>query len=238
MFIALLVAGLCSGIGTASCTKKATTELPAEPVKAAEQGPSAGEKPAVVPEAPWTFVEVKGKVTAAGKPVQTGSPLGKTDEIVTGPKSEALISVGAGSVVEIREKTHIKLGTSARHKISVELLIGRMWSFFEKETDYEVVTANAVAGVRGTVFFADATDKKKTYFCACKGKTHFLQPGAASAPAVFEKDVDGHDWEHRMVSFIKKGAKVDVREYPPGTPPNHTAKQAEQILKTIHTTQP
>ena len=89
--------------------------------------------------------------------------------------------------------------------------------------------------MRGTVFFADATAKDKTFICACKGKTHIAGSalGAAGHAPAFDKEVDGHDWEHRAVAFIKKGKKVEVKEFPPGKPPSHTAEQADQILRVL-----
>lgn len=227
------------------CTKTETPATPPPP--AATVTPSI---PATVPQASptqptsepgWEFVEVNGSVTASGKPALKGTPIGKNDEIITGPKSSALIAVGSGSIVEVRERTQMKLGGSERRKISVQLTVGSLWSFFEKPTDYEVVTANAVAGVRGTVFFADASRKNTTFICACKGKTHIHESteGRVAKSRAFDKEVDGHDWEHRAVAFITKGKTTVVKEFPPITeappkkPLTHTAQQAAQILNVL-----
>lgn len=234
---------LASAAIAVGCTKhQGSPETPAAAVPAAPAATKAEPAVAVEPVI-WRVVEAKGKVTVQGKPAATGAALAEGDEVVTGPKSSARLTVGPGSMLELRELSRIKLGSSPRHKISVQLLLGRLWSFFEAETDYEVVTANAVAGVRGTVFFADATAKEETLFCACRGKTHFTLPAEAAGQAAFDKEVDGHEWEHRAVTFTRKGANVEAKayelgKYPTGKnipkTPTHSNQQAEEILKLIH----
>jgi hypothetical protein len=237
-----LAASACSFFGKkdqeATPPENATAQAVPAPTadgKSLAQAAPAQATPTPAP-APWKVIEAKGKVTVAGKAAAVDMVLAANAEVVTGAKSHALLSVGEGSIIEVRENSRLVLGSSPRKKISAKLVAGRIWSFFEKPTDFEVVTENAVAGVRGTVVYADVTQKDKTAICACKGVVHVAEvgPDGAAPAGAFDKDVDGHEWEHRAIIFTKKGGKVQAKEFPPGKPPNHTAKQADEILKVLH----
>lgn len=175
-------------------------------------------------------VAVSGKVTIDKQPAAAGMEFGERATIETGPKSRALISLAPGNIIEVREKSRLTLGSSARARVSVALAVGTLWSFFETETDYEVVTPNAVAGVRGTTFFTDASRKGATYICACQGQTHLRTPAPAKGKGKalgFDQVVDGGTWGHHLVIFKGKG-QPQVKG--PGRPVTHPDAQAKAIL--------
>jgi len=184
----------------------------------------------------WRFIEVRGQVSVNGKGATAGMPLGRTDEVTTAADGFARVSVGEGSLVEVRENTHLRFGASSRRRISVNLLAGRLWSFFEKPTDYEVVSRNAVAGVRGTVFFADATDPNMMAFCGCRGKLHVTThgPGDADDEPTVDEDVDGKDWGHAPVVIAPDGKRIPMDGPPPGWVTTHSTATGKEIEALIH----
>src|SRR5690606_20553746 len=82
-----------------------------------------------------------------------------------------------GSIVEVRKGTRVKLGASERRSTSMRLYAGALWSVLASGSDFEVETNNAVAGVRGTVFYTEAQSEHKTYICACDGTVEITGKG-------------------------------------------------------------
>lgn len=112
-----------------------------------------------------------GKITSASGAVHVlpngGSErLGRSGDAVeagarvrTGPDGQAEIVLDDGSRLQLRPNTSVMLSghkRQAKQKSSVVLFFGRVWSKVTRsssgETNYEVSTPNAVAGVRGTEF--------------------------------------------------------------------------------------
>jgi len=172
-------------------------------------------------------LELVGQVTLNGQPAALGQAIGSTDTLETGAASRAVITLGKGSIVELAAQTKLALGSSARKKESVKLLLGQVWSLFDGPTDYEVVTDNAVAGVRGTVFFV-AAEPKQTFVCACSHAVHMEAMGSAKP---YAQEVVAKDLEHRGFAFARNGKKVAVRSM--GTvidPPSHPNAEAKRLL--------
>jgi len=174
----------------------------------------------------WRFLKVDGAVTVDGKAAAAGTAIGKTSTITAADGAHALITVGTGSIVEVRSGAKLTLGSSPRKKISVRLAAGQLWSFFGGATDYEVVTDTAVAGVRGTIFFVDANQKDRTIVCACSHEVH-LQ-GAGNDEAI---DVNAKDWEHLGTAFVRQGDTVQRQSLGAlSNPPNHPDAEGKAIL--------
>lgn len=223
---------------TTSCSEPEEAPAPPAPVNPSEaEADTAGAAGAAgngstEPELPaWRFMTVEGKVTLNGQAAREEMAIGATDTIETGPASRAVVTLGPGSAIEIREKAKVTLGSSARKKISARVLLGQVWSFFDQPADYEVVTANAIAGVRGTVFFVDASSKKQTIFCACSHAVHFQSLDAKKPP---DQEVEAKEWEHIGFMFARKGKKVITKKLGSvSNPPSHPDEAGKEIFAAI-----
>lgn len=183
----------------------------------------AEEKPALPAR---RFVRIEGEVKIDGKQATTDQEIPQVASINTGKASHAVITLQPGSIIELRPNTQVKLGKSERKANSLELLFGKVWSFLPKGASYEVVTENAVAGVRGTVFFVEADKKHHTYVCACDGEVT-LAAGAGKPP---RKVISHH--EHKSFSVRGKKGKTS-----PAKRRDHTDEQAQQLEALIAETQ-
>lgn len=96
----------------------------------------------------------------ARKPVAAGDTVNEGDRIHTGNEASvrllmrdrSLLNLGANAEMTI-DSYRIE-GTQRRRKVSLRMVVGRLWALVSKsasrEVDYRVVSNNAVAGVRGT----------------------------------------------------------------------------------------
>lgn len=116
---------------------------------------------------PATLVQLQGNVwitppdgreTTAAR----GIELAPGTRIRTGPNSEAQLQFENGSVLKVRPNTSMSLSGNKRvsNKNSIVLFFGRLWSKVTKsdQNHYEIKTANAVCGVRGTEFETAVAD--------------------------------------------------------------------------------
>ncbi len=165
------------------------------------------------------FLEVKGTVTIDDKPAAVDMPIGEKAVIVTGDDGHAVISVVAGSMIEVRAKSRVELDKSERKSTSLKLLAGALWSFLPNGTSYEVVTDNAVAGVRGTIFYVEKAPKS-TYICDCNGEVE-IYTGKVKKPVLFKS---AH--AHNAVRVFPKQSVKAKRE-------NHSDPEMNELLKIV-----
>jgi hypothetical protein len=101
------------------------------------------------------FLKVEG---GAEKPAKVNDTVPPGSILRTGPDGNCEVTFTDGSKLQLRPASQIALSATKRpaKKNSVMLFFGRMWSKVAKsassDTNYEVSTTNAVAGVRGTEF--------------------------------------------------------------------------------------
>lgn len=150
-------------------------------------------------------VDVSGDVTgrppkseaygrlAAGDRVPYGSRLR------TGDKAQATLRFEDGTEVKVRAKTEVLVRPRPKEEASgVVLFFGRVWSKVVKsvsgETSFEVESANAVAGVRGTEFEVGVADDGSTRVIVSEGVVAVGgdENGATPISAGFEVESD-HD---------------------------------------------
>ena len=188
LFLSIIGSLFCLGLIACDDAPEAPTEAVAEADAGNAEAPSEGEpKAAAEGEAVPTdakadlplrrFIEVKGDVTLDGKKAEVGTEIPATATIEAAAGAHAIITLVADGLIEVREKTQFKVGTSKRKKDSLRLLAGALWSFVPTGSSYEVETHNTVAGVRGTVFYMEARSQKKTYICACDGEVEIVGAG-------------------------------------------------------------
>ena len=137
-------------------------------------------------------VRVNGMPTVqrAGKTelLKRGSNVLTGDVIETDAKSKAKILLNDDSVLAIGPKSRVNvsdfvLGATGR-SVRLQVLAGRfkvaIAKLFSGQTDYEIRTPTAVAGVRGTVLWGD-TDLDA--ICALDGNIEVRPRAGAAAPA-------------------------------------------------------
>ncbi len=179
-FPVLLCAIFAFTVVLTACTPR-TTET-GKPAKAAEAGPC-------------TLVYSEGIVTMDGKTIEAGTvivdgSLLETDssgfaEMVFNDKN--IIKMGPDSAMRLEMKTlkrvvHVESGTFTAVLRKLDKLAGG---------SLEVRTPNAVAGVRGTSFFARYTPgDTQTYFCTCNGT---LEMARADGTLPLTKTANYHD---------------------------------------------
>jgi len=96
--------------------------------------------------------------------VNESSPLFEGDRVRTGEASRLEIKLGDGSLLRLGASSEValeqaKIRSGGKKKVQARLFLGRLWAAVTKlvgsESRFEVTTANAVAGVRGTRFAAE-----------------------------------------------------------------------------------
>ncbi len=172
----LRLALLSLAFSLAACSSEPEAPPAPPPEQAGEEGDSA-EAEAAEPEAEAkeekqpiaaTIGALKGKATVNKKPAKSGQALSAGDVIAT-KKGELDIHMNDGSRVRLGPGARLEIGKiSDEEGVSVSLALGKLYSWITPGTPYEVVTGNAVAGVRGTKFFIEEK-KRKSYFCVCEG---------------------------------------------------------------------
>jgi hypothetical protein len=191
---------------------------------AAGDGAATGTPAGTAPVAPAAkaerrFLEVTGNVTFDGKAATVDMEIPETGKVVTGTDGYALITLGAGSLIELRANTTVDLGTSARKKTSLKLALGTIWSILPTGSSYEVETPKGVAGVRGTIFFVEETPDE-LYICDCDGQVD-VQTAKAKKP---NQLTSKH--QHKgvaVVGGIQRKAKLK----------DHTDEQVAKLLTMV-----
>lgn len=203
-----------------------STAPPTAPVelKPGEGSPAEAAKPAegVKPFDGRKFLLVEGGATFNGKAVKTGDAIGEAGTIVVARKGRAVVALAPGSFIVLRPGTRATIGKSERKAVSVQLALGAIWSFIAKGSSYEVVTSNAVAGVRGTALFVDAK-KTESYVCDCDGSVELR----AGGPKVLPRNIES-DHAH-IATYIKgkgKGMKAGS-----AARIGHTDPEREELMK-------
>jgi hypothetical protein len=226
---------LATTFALAACHSEPAAEAPGTPAAAAAasgatgatgaSGVAASPTPvpaAATPELPARrFLVVEGKVKVDGKAAKVGDAFGATASLEVPKAGRAVVTLAPGTFVELRAGTKLTLGSSERKSVSLRLLTGAIWSFVARESSYEVATANAVAGVRGTVYYVEAK-KTETYICDCDGKLEINPGGPASLPSNVDSN-KGH--VGNSIKGKGKTAKMKTAKMH-----GHTEKEAKALL--------
>jgi hypothetical protein len=123
---------------------------------------------AAAPAGKVTFLAGEATRTAAGKSqkLAVGAPVFEGDVLETARRTRLEVKLADQSVVRLGPASRAvvqaaKFGATVEdRKVSAKLVVGQVWANVAKaiggEARFEVQTANAVAGVRGTTFRVDA----------------------------------------------------------------------------------
>lgn len=107
-----------------------------------------------------TVNEVVGDATQNGAQVTAGQQLALDSELVVGDGRVELTLSWAGTV-RVFPRTRMLIAAPAPNKADVRLAAGRVWALIKglNGGSFEIESANAVAGVRGTELVVDASDE-------------------------------------------------------------------------------
>jgi hypothetical protein len=151
--------------------------------KAAEMHASAG-------DVLTTAVEGTVQVFSNGKQppisLKKGIRIKQNQEVRVGERSRVELLFPDGTVMRLAEKTRLNLGKIAFDKktdgknVDVTLGSGKLWAKVKKlvtpDSSVEVKTANAVAGVRGTVYRVNVNDDKSAMVKVYDGSVYVANP--------------------------------------------------------------
>lgn len=111
------------------------------------------------------------------KPFMNGEFLGANENVKTGAKSRLELTLPDGSRVRFSEKTTFKvenlLFTGKERDFEMKVFFGKVWSKaakFKKDSNFELKTATAVAGIRGTTFRIDANEDQSSLVRVYEGE--------------------------------------------------------------------
>jgi len=189
-----------------------------------------------------TFVSGEATRSAGGVPerLAVGSAVYAGDTLETQGRTRLEITLRDQSVVRVGPRSRVVLGaavfgrTVEERKVATRLLVGDLWAKVAKavggDSRFEVQTANAVAGVRGTTFRVDAKADRSVVVKVYGGTVAVAGGGAIPRPAhqggapagdgagkkrvqvAGPKEVSREQWE-RVV-----GAMMQVKVAADGTP--------------------
>lgn len=152
------------------------------------------------------LLEVQGHVQVDGTSATADTAVGKDSLVVTGADGHAVLQLLPGSAIAVHPNTHVRLGHSARATWSLQLVAGSLLNFLPPGASYEVVTDNAVAGVRGTRFFVHAAGPTSTYICACLGEVQMT----ATLGGFDQRVLATASTPHRGHVFTRNEGVIDV----------------------------
>lgn len=111
------------------------------------------------------------------KPVVKGDALSSGDSVKTDAKSKMELTLPDGSKVRFSENTSLKVESlflkEEERNFGIRVLFGKVWSKaakFKKVSKFEIKTANAVAGVKGTTYRIDANEDNSSMVRVYEGE--------------------------------------------------------------------
>jgi len=149
-----------------------------------------GFRPAGAEKARVTFLQGQAEVLARGEtswsPLKVGSFLSREDEVRTGEKTRIEIQLPDQSILRFDQRTTFKMKTvffdlkENSREVTVELGPGKAWANVRKvfgvKKTFEVASANAVAGVRDTVWRMTVEEDKSTLIRVYEGSVEVYNP--------------------------------------------------------------
>ena len=164
-------------------------------------------------------VKVKTPGDADFRDARKGEPLPEGTVIKTAARSEARVSVDAGSLLELEANTELTLSNERKNESFFSLALGTMLAKFKaltKDQAFQVRASNSVAAIRGTEFavWGDPHESKVGVFD--EGRVEVAQPDGKGAIALGpgqETDVapeSAPSAPHKLVLF--KGLRKRLKE--------------------------
>lgn len=178
------------------------------------------------------FMVVKGKVKLESRnsvtDVKVGSKVQVGDIVITEKDSRAKIVMSDRNIINVSADTKFKIEKYTNNKndknVNINLIEGKIrnnveQSYDNKNTKFEVRTATAVAGVRGTQFITSFDRKTRaTEVITLKGQVAFQK-------------IENSGASRTEPIIVNKGEKSEVKEN--ATSPAPPVKVPEQEIKQI-----
>jgi hypothetical protein len=165
-----------------------------------------GRAPYRLPEGKSVF-DVKGQVTADGKPVDEKTVLSGREVLVAGPGSHLVAVVGRDAFI-LREQSHMELSVAHAAKSVFRLVSGALLTVFGPRRDEDAVSLTspvATLGIRGTGAYMEV-DAEKSYVCLCYGKSSITP--AQDPTQAFEAVSHHHDMPKYILVNPENGERV------------------------------
>jgi hypothetical protein len=174
-----------------------------------------GRTPYRMPENKSVF-DLKGDVTADGKPVTATTLLTGNEKLVVGAGGHLVAVVGSDAFI-LREQSTLQMQATRAAKGFFRLVSGALLTVFGRRDENAYVTVNtptATLGIRGTGVYVEA-DPEKSYVCICYGHT---QIASIADPT---QTLDAVSRHHDMPQYVlakPDGGRIIV----PAPMKNHT----------------
>jgi hypothetical protein len=180
-----------------------------------------------------SFLAGTAEKEAAGarSPLEQGAALAEGDAVLTSDESRLEILFADQSVLRVGPKARLELTaahfgrTPEERKLSARLLFGKIWAkvthVLRGESNFQIETENAVAGVRGTTFRVDAKTDKSVLVRVYAGAVAVARnapsyavakPGEPRREVAGPEEVSRDQWEHLV------GKQMEIAIGPDGTP--------------------
>lgn len=141
-------------------------------------------------QAQVTFLQGKAEVLSKGETawrlLQAGDVLSREDEVRTGEKARIEIQLPDRSILRFDQRTTFKMKTvffdaqEESRDVKVQVTAGKTWAnvrkVFGSKRTFEVASANAVAGVRDTIWRMDVGLDKSTLIRVYEGSVEVYNP--------------------------------------------------------------
>lgn len=182
-------------------------------------------------DADCTLVYSEGTVTMDGKVVEIGAKIADGALLKTDANGVAEIVFNQKNIVKMGPNTLMRLEVATLKRV-VRLERGTFTAVLRKLDklgggSLEVKTPTAIAGVRGTSFFARFDPvQKEAYFCTCNGTLNLsLSDGSGELVKTAN--------HHLTTIFSGENGSVSVIAPPPGFDFGHTDKDLENLAARI-----
>jgi ferric-dicitrate binding protein FerR (iron transport regulator) len=166
-------------------------------VVAAALAPEAGQ--AADPRAAAKVLSVTGALQVNGRLAGAGTLLRRGDRLATGPASRAFIGFSDGSALRLNADSRLDLSRLTGWT-ELALRSGSVLNAVHKGSRYSVTGPRAVAAVRGTVLYVEATPARPGYTCVCEGSVEVRARGRQARQVVTSQ-------EHAAVEVGPDGLK-------------------------------
>jgi len=148
---------------------------------------------------PPAIHHLEGSAKVNGRDAALGTPVALGDRIATGPKSRAVVVVGADAFL-LRADTAIEVRGSGGTLSELSVATGKVLSVFAKKP-VTIKAATATVGIRGTGAYIEM-DPDSVYFCLCYGEAQVEGPGGTSRNV--------KTTHHEQPLFLRHGAAMRI----------------------------
>jgi hypothetical protein len=183
----------------------------------------------------WVLAQPKAepKDSDPWKPLKKGGEVSIGDAVKTGDKARLELSLPDGSRLRLGAASKVTLSQGQfqgdERKVSVTMWVGRLWAKVAKklgdESKFEVETANAVAGVRGTSFTVIANQDLSALVRVYSGTVGVRKNDGKSGSfrnrprtrVSGPQRIDQKQWEEIVATQMKQVAVTNVGEILPAS---------------------